>query len=82
MKFTTTPLRVVNRNWKKYIADDKWLILSDSEEMCNLFKAYWFETEEVEEKTVRDEYIEVFWKKPWNLSEEKMKAKILEFNSK
>jgi len=84
MKFIANPWRRVNRNWKTYIADSKWVIEADTPEIQALFKAYWFKSEEwtntskVKEKSLRDEYIEVFWKKPWNLSEEKMKAKILE----
>lgn len=42
MKFKTTPWRVINRNWKRYIADENWIIIWD-ENVKELFINLWFE---------------------------------------
>jgi len=44
MKFETTPWRIVNRDWKVYAADNKWIIDLPDE----LGKAYKFKSLETE----------------------------------
>ena len=61
MKFIANPWRRVNRNWKTYIADSKWVIEADTPKIQAIFKAYWFKfvewtnTKDTQEKPLKTE---------------------------
>jgi hypothetical protein len=46
MKLKGTPLKVINRFWKKYEADKNWYLEAKTKEELEIFVAYWFELEE------------------------------------
>jgi len=42
-KFKTSADRVINRDWKRYVADKDWFIIADTESIAKIFRAYGLE---------------------------------------
>lgn len=55
MNYQATPWRVVNRDWKTYVADAKWVIVADTAEIWKIFEAHGFKKTDAKQETKKVE---------------------------
>lgn len=68
MELKWRPWIVINRFWKSYKSNDEWIIIAETQEELDIFKAYWFKEQnniEILEKesNIYEEYEAMFGKK-------------------